>query len=280
MQTKNFALLGYPLSHSLSPQIHEMLFAFSGVDAKYTLKQIPPEEFTSRCNELFELDGFNITIPYKVKIMEFLSQIDPDALALNSVNTVSCSHENVGYNTDVYGFKNAVEQMGVKFASKKVLLLGSGGSANMIASLAVQNDCELTIAVREGSIHKACALADRLNNSYSQAKINTCDINKIDGVFDILVNATPVGMYPNTDACPVSESVIANCDYIYDLIYNPLSTKLIKLSEKLGKTFSNGLSMLVLQAAHAHKIWYKAEFSEEQIAVIIDKMSEILSEKV
>ncbi len=277
---KNYALLGFPLSHSLSPEIHKLLFSFSQTEAEYTLAQIPPEEFAQRANELFKLDGFNITIPYKLDIIGMLDEMSVQALQFNSVNTVVCGEKNIGHNTDVFGFVSAIEQMGTSFKNKKILLLGSGGSANMIATQAVISDCEVTIAVRKTSLHKAESLKERILSLFPSAKINTCSLDDSIGAHDILVNATPVGMYPNTDACPVSEEVIANCEYIYDLIYNPLSTKLLESGEKLGKICSNGLSMLVLQAMHAHKIWYDADFSNDQIACVIAEMTKILLDKV
>ena len=269
MSQSTFKLIGYPLSHSLSPFIHERLFQLSHKNSIYDLYAISQQDFDANIDSLLENDGFNVTIPYKMQIMKHLDKIDEKARLYNSVNTVNCGKENIGYNTDCYGFLQGIHSMGTSLQEGSVLLLGAGGSAHMIATEAVLAGAKLTIAVRAQSIHKGQQLQAQLMNVNAAAHIQVVDISKISGSYHLLINATPVGMFPHLNECPVSEEVVKSVDYVYDLIYNPIQTTLLKLAEKNGKKYANGLSMLVWQAVYAHKIWYQAEFKTEDIEQLI-----------
>lgn len=275
MAQTNYTLLGHPLGHSLSSFIHEALFRLSGQDASYSLSSIPPEEFPDKVKGLLELDGFNITIPYKVEIMPYLEHIDENAALYQSVNTVKASTNgdgtsvHTGYNTDVFGFHKGIQSLGTSLSAGHVLLIGAGGSANMIATETALVGSRLTIAVRSQSIHKAERLRDRLMNINPTAHVTVSDLSNLTGPYNLMVNATPVGMFPHTNECPVGDETIKACAHIFDLIYNPVETNLLKIGRRHGKAVSGGISMLVWQAVYAHMIWYQAEFSQKEIAAII-----------
>lgn len=279
MKQGKFKLIGYPLSHSLSPFIHERLFQLSKKNSIYDLYEISKQDFDTNVEDLLENDGFNVTIPYKTDIIKHLDKLDEKARLYNAVNTVDCrgTGSNIGYNTDCYGLFKGLEELGTSLSDGPVLLLGAGGAAHMIASETVLVGSPLTIAVREGSLQKAELLRSQLLNISAAAPVQLVDINHISGTYNLLINATPCGMFPKSSECPVTEDVVKNCAYVYDLIYNPTETQLIQLARKNNIPAANGISMLVWQAVYAHKIWYQANFRLEDIEQLITDAQEMVN---
>lgn len=153
---KNYGLLGWPLGHSLSPVIHRELFKISNVPGEYRLYEIEPARIEAEAPRLFELSGFNITVPHKIGIIPLLDGLDEKAALFGSVNTVKTGNKNTGFNTDCLGFLRALEGAGITLGGK-VLLCGNGGVARTIAFEAALANCELTIACRESGIERAKA---------------------------------------------------------------------------------------------------------------------------
>ncbi len=263
-----YGLVGHPLGHSMSPLIHKRLFALSGIeDYSYELIDIPPEKLADSENMLRELKGFNITIPHKTSIIPMTDKLGESAERYNSVNCVSNDNGVMtGYNTDCDGFLRSAELLPL---GGKVLLAGCGGVGRMIAIEAALHGAELTIAVLPRNIKSAQLVMAEILAKCGTSSVKICDISDIQGSFDLLVNATPVGMYPNIDACPVPDEVIENCLSFFDVIYNPVETMLIKKARAMGKTAVGGAAMLVYQAVKAHELWYGGEFSNEDISAII-----------
>lgn len=263
-----YGLIGHPLGHSMSPLIHEKLFAISGItDYSYELIDIAPEELEGKGEMLRELRGFNITIPHKTAIIPMTDKLGESAVRYNSVNCISnVNGVMTGYNTDCDGFIKSTELLPL---GGKVLLLGCGGVGRMIAIEAALHGAELTIAVIQQDIRTAQLVMAEILAKCSEASVKICLISEITGEFDLLINATPVGMYPKTDACAVSDDVIRNCLSFFDVIYNPVETLLMKKARELGRTAIGGAAMLVYQAVKAHEIWYGAEFRTEDISEII-----------
>ena len=264
---QNYTLIGCPLGHSMSPFIHERLFALSGREAAYTLTEIPAGKLPDTMPALRALEGFNITIPYKGDIIPFLDALDETAERYHAVNCVANRDgKSVGYNTDCTGFLRSVEQFAL---GGKVLLIGCGGVGRMMATEAALHGADLTIA--EPDQPKAQALADELRQSVPGVKITV--LPKAEpGSYDLLMNACPVGMYPRSHACPVTEEVIAGSKAVFDVIYNPTETLLLRKARELGKPAVGGAAMLVWQAVRAHEIWYGGSFAQEAIAQIIQDM--------
>jgi len=264
---KKYALIGHPLGHSMSPLIHYKLFGLSGLEeCIYNLTDIAPEDLNNCLEYLKSLDGFNITIPHKTSVIPLLDGLADSALRYNAVNCVkNDGGKLIGYNTDCDGFLQSVENFPL---SGEVLLLGCGGAGRMMGIEAARHGASLTIAVRPSSIQKAQILmAEILNSSSSSVKI--ININEIEGSYDVLLNSTPVGMYPSTNDCPVSDSVIENCENIFDAIYNPTETVLIKKARLMGKNAVGGAAMLVGQAVKAHEIWNGDFYTQQQIDAVI-----------
>ena len=273
---KRYGILGYPLGHTMSPPIHQALFSLYGCEADYRIFEVPPEQLASRIPELFSLDGFNITIPHKVDIRGYLDGLEEKARIYGSVNVVKCGAERIGYNTDVIGFLKSVEQLGATLSSR-VLLLGCGGVGRMIAIETALEGGELTIAVRPSGVPLAERVVEEIRSLRPGASVRIVLIDRITGAYDLLVNATPAGMYPNVDASPVEETVTARISCLFDLIYNPIETKLMRLAKQHGVQVLGGMSMLVWQAAAAHEIWSGASFRQEDIVRITREMERRLT---
>ena len=263
-----FALTGHPLGHSMSPLIHDRLFALSGFEAEpYQLLDIAPEDIPSSRAVFVEFFGMNVTIPHKQAVIALMDELGESAQRYSSVNCIKNDGGRlIGYNTDCDGFLRSVELLPI---SGNVVLLGCGGVGRMMAVETVLHGGALTLAIRPQDIKNAQLLMAEIMEKCSGASVKIADISTLDGSFDLLLNATPVGMFPNTNACAVSDKVIENCLSFFDAVYNPTETLLMKKARALGKTAVGGASMLVYQAVKAHEIWYGGSFSSEDISKII-----------
>ena len=273
-----YALLGYPLGHTMSPPIHKRLFELDGnPGAEYEVCEIPPEQLDSKAEYLNSLNGYNITIPYKVDIISHLDELDESAKRYNSVNcVVNRDGRNIGFNTDCSGFLRSLEAGGAKL-NGRVLQIGCGGVGRMMTTEAALHGADLTIVALPEFIAGAKEVAEEAAKLNPSAKINVITHDEISGEFDLLMNASPVGMYPKTDDCPVSEDVVKSCKYVFEVIYNPNVTKLMSIAERNGIPSIGGMAMLVWQAAVAHEIWSGASYRDEDVEKIITEMKAELS---
>ncbi|WP_297959436.1 shikimate dehydrogenase [uncultured Ruminococcus sp.] len=263
-----FALIGHPLGHSMSPLIHEKLFALSGLDdTSYELIDIAPEDIAGSRGLLEGLRGLNVTIPHKQAVISLVDELADSAQRYNSVNCISNRDGRLtGYNTDCDGFLRSAELLPI---GGNVAILGCGGVGRMIAIEVARHGGNITLAVIPQDVKNAQLLMAEILAKCSGASVRIADISTLDGSYDLLINATPVGMYPKVDACAVSDTVIENSLSVFDVIYNPTETLLMKKARALGKTAVGGASMLVYQAVKAHEIWYGGSFSTEDISKII-----------
>ena len=274
---KRYTLIGGKLGHSLSPQIHERLFKLRGREASYGLTELSDDELTLNIGKLRELDGFNVTIPHKLRVMYYMSELDRSAELYGAVNCVANREGRlIGYNTDCDGFLESVDAMGAKL-SGKVLLIGCGGVGRMIAIASALRGAELTVQILESDRDLALSVVSEIEKHAPGAKVRLVTSEEEHGEhYDLLVNATPVGMFPKADACPVSADIIGRSDAVFDVIYNPLETQLIKQARALGKPAENGMAMLVWQAVSAHRIWDGDEYTREEIRGVIDEVSKLI----
>lgn len=262
----NYGLIGYPLKHSMSPFIHKRLFCLKNIAAKYSLFDFARLDEKSVAG-LKELYGYNVTIPYKTEIIKYLDNLDVSAKSYMSVNTVKCGK---GYNTDAYGFLKSIEKLGADL-SGRVLILGGGGVARMAVTETAKCGAKITLALRRNSLEKGEMLKELAHSVNADTKITVVDIEHIESEYDLLINCTPSGMFPDVESCPVAESAIKKCRYVFDLIYNPEKTKLLQHAEQAGIPSINGMYMLVAQAAKAQEIWNGWSFSEEEILQIVNR---------
>lgn len=273
-----YGLLGHPLGHSMSPFIHQKLFELSGIKASYDLFDVPPEKLDEKKDFLLTLDGFNVTIPYKGRVIDFLDRLDISASRYNSVNVVKTGEVNVGYNTDVNGFVASVIHMGATL-SGNVLLLGCGGVSRMMAAETILSGGKLTVGVRDANSQKTKEFLSFLKGVKQDAFVKAVDINETGGGYDLVINGTPVGMFPKTQFSPMAEQDVKSCKFVFDAIYNPEETLLYKYAEKNGVKCVTGMEMLVRQAAEAQRIWYGANFDESEIKNIIRLANEELKKR-
>lgn len=278
--SRKYALLGETLKHTMSPPIHQRLFELKGRAFHYELVEIKPEELEANADYLKSLNGFNITIPHKIGIIKYCDELAESAKRYNSVNCVDNKNgKHTGYNTDCDGFLRTVRAMNVNFGGR-VLLIGCGGVGRMMAIEAALAGADLNIAVLESDMPLAVQVEKEIKAMKSDAKVTIVLNTKIDTSvrYDLLMNACPVGMYPKVEGCPVPDEVIAASEAVFDVIYNPRETVLMKKARAAGKKAAGGMAMLVWQAVSAHEIWDGDTYTDEEVQSIIDEM-EILVEK-
>ena len=263
-------LIGSPLGHSMSPYIHERIMEASGIYGKYELYEITPEELPKYAPILMrDLTGFNVTIPHKVSILPFLDDIAPMVKEYGAANTV-CGK--VGYNTDVDGFLSC----NIPMKDKKVLLLGAGGVARMMAIEALKAGADLSIWAR--SSEKALALVTECKEK-GYEKVRVAEEPEA-GAFDTVLNGTPCGMWPNVHDTAPHLSALKKNGTFFDTIYNPCPTKSCMQVRSNGGTAVSGLKMLLNQAIAAEKIWAPdAHFDDERLAEILPDVRKKLWEK-
>lgn len=277
MSIKKFAVIGHPIGHTMSPFIHNRLFQLSGIEAEYIKLDIAPENLADEYNRLLsKLDGYNITIPHKQNIIQLIDEIDDKAKMYGSVNTVSNSDGIAkGYTTDPDGFLKALDAAGI-ILDGRVVILGCGGVARTMAYEVVLKGLPLLFAVRKDDVNIAKSLCSEIENTVKGAKVSFCLIDELSGDIDVLVNATPIGMFPKLDAQPVTDSVISRCASVFDAVYNPLETVLIQKALANGSKAVGGMSMLVWQAVVAHEKWDGSVYDKEEIAKLcIDSAEEL-----
>ena len=242
-----YCLIGEKLGHSYSAEIHNL----NGFD--YTLKEIPATQLKSFVLDN-DYDGYNVTIPYKKQVIPYLDELDEIAKITGAVNTVvNVNGKKIGYNTDVFGMRYMIKRKGVTLKDKNVLILGSGGTSNTAQTLCMLDNAKKSIVVsRKGQVN--------YQNCY--------DIKDV----DIIINTTPVGMYPSVFDSPIDISKFSSLTAVFDCIYNPFTTKLLQSAKELGLIYSDGLPMLVEQALFSQDIWKNFNHDKKLTEEIILKI--------
>ena len=246
-----YGLIGYPLGHSFSIGYHNQRFADEGINAKYVNYEISSiEQLIEVLTQNPELKGLNVTIPYKEKVIEYLDYISPEARSIGAVNVIRVIHEGKkivlrGYNSDVIGFTQSIEPM-LEDYHKKALVLGTGGASKAVAyglkSLGIE-PVFVSRYERPGTI---------------QYKNITPDVVQ---EYNVIVNCTPLGMFPKIDTCPtLPYEALDERNILYDLIYNPDETLFMKKGAERGAAVKNGLEMLLLQAFASWEFWQGREY--------------------
>ena len=245
---EKYGLIGFPLGHSFSISYFNQKFSDEGIDARYENFEIPSiDQLQEIIDSNPELRGLNVTIPYKEKVIEFLDSVTPEAQAIGAVNVIKVKHEGKsiklkGYNSDVIGFTQSIEPMLDKKRHKKALILGTGGASK---------------AVNYGL--KSLGLETVYVSRYESP--GTIQYDKITPEvvkeYNVIVNCTPLGMYPKTEECPeLPYEAMDQHTILYDLIYNPNETLFMKRGAQYGAQTKNGLEMLLLQAFASWEFWH------------------------
>ena len=247
-----YGLIGYPLGHSFSISYFNEKFANEGIDAKYINFDIPDiKDLTEILDSNPELKGLNVTIPYKQQVLGYLDYISPEARSIGAVNVIRVVHKGKkvflrGYNSDIIGFTKSIEPL-LEPSHKKALILGTGGASK---------------AINYGL--KSLGLETLFVSRYERP--NTIQYQSITPEmvheYQVIVNCTPVGMYPHADECPeLPYDAMDSHNLLYDLIYNPDETLFMKKGIEHGATVKNGLEMLLLQAFASWEFWNGKEQS-------------------
>jgi shikimate dehydrogenase len=258
-------LVGYPLSHSLSPKIHTVALKACNLQGDYSLFPIAPDdkkELQNLLNQILtkQIQGLNVTIPHKQNIIEFLDELTPTAKAIGAVNTIYLQEDKlIGDNTDAQGFssdlKKFIENRESEIANNKsAIVLGAGGSARSVVYALLNDEWEVTISVRR--IEQAQELTTSFPN-YPLSIIHSSNLPTFNfQTRKLIVNTTPVGMTPNINESPLPENLsLPSNVFVYDLVYNPRETKLVKDARSQGLHATTGLGMLIEQAALSFEVW-------------------------
>lgn len=264
-------LLGEVLGHSLSPVIHEKLFQKLGISSTYELIEIPKDTLQKDLPALLaSYDGLNVTIPYKVEVIPFLDELSKEAETIGAVNTIARKNGKLlGFNTDYTGFARTLSRIGCDVKGKKAVVLGHGGASRAIIQCLFDKGA--------GEIHVISRHPEKVGKDFlsfaEKRKVLIQGYDSLSAGRDnyLLVNATPVGMYPKTGVSPISEPMAASFAKVVDIIYNPAETKL--LHDARGDA-SNGMYMLVMQAMAAEEIWMERDIPEEIVMEIVEEMTE------
>ena len=256
----HFGLIGEHLGHSLSVPIHRAMFRRLGIDADYRLFEIPREGFDGRVEALMQqLDGFNITIPYKQDVMPLLDAVSSAARAIGAVNTVRC-RDRAGFNTDAPGFAAMLRHHGMDPAGQKCFVLGTGGASKaVVAALASMGAAEITLVSR--TARPGVITYEELPEAFS----------------GLLINCTPAGMWPNIDGCPLTEAALRlalpKATGVADIIYNPPETKLTRAAKAAGVPACTGMAMLIAQAVEAEKHWLDMPIPDDMTDFLLKELT-------
>lgn len=277
--TRVTGLFGHPVAHSKSPQMHNAAFAHLGLDFAYAAFDVAPERIGEAVASIraLNLRGVNVTIPHKVAVIPHLDKLSEAAQLIGAVNTIVNDNGTlIGHNTDGIGYITALkEETGFDVRGQKVLLLGAGGASRAVAvQMALEGAEQLTFAVRD--VLKATELGELIAaNTRAYSTVIDSGVLQQDAQaaetfvvssdredrpltiadFDLIVNTTPIGMHPHTDALPLHPGFLLQNHLVSDLIYNPRHTRLLQEAQARGCRISGGLGMFIHQGAHAFHLW-------------------------
>jgi shikimate dehydrogenase len=265
--TKLTGILGYPVIHSVSPQMHNAAYTKLGLNYCYLPISVKPEDL-ERVLEGIRILGFagvNVTIPHKEAVVTHLDEVTKIARLIGAVNVILIQEGHlIGYNTDGPGFIDSLrEDAGFEVAGKRAVVLGAGGGAKSVALMLAQDGVK-NLVISDLIYEKAENLCEYINSHFGIAPYacpsKSNELRKLIGSCNLLVNATPVGMHPKVNECPIEDDyIIPGSAVVYDLVYNPLETKLLKLAKKNGAKAVSGIGMLIRQGALAFSLFTEQE---------------------
>lgn len=266
-----YGLIGEKLGHSFSPQIHSIILEKLNLKGLYNLFEIKEENLKQAVEGLKALGakGVNVTIPYKVPIMQYMDELSHESKKIGAINTIAFNDGILkGYNTDYYGFGASLKHANINIDNKTAVILGTGGSSKAVVHYLLDNGIKDVIYV---SREPQKVLEDMRD-------FNIISYNEIASLksSDIIINCTPCGMYPKVEQCPVDKSLLSKFSTAVDLIYNPETTVFLREAEELGLKTLNGLYMLVAQAVAAQEIWQDIKIPDTEVEDIYNKIKQII----
>lgn len=267
-----YGLLGEKLTHSFSPQIHSQIFKETKIDGYYHLFAVEKRDLKDAVAgfKALKIKGVNVTIPYKVDVMNYLDEISEEAKKIGAVNTI-CFKEGktIGYNTDYYGFGMMLDKFNVDINEKTAVILGTGGAARAVLQYLVDNNIKKVIIVSR----------NKEEGTEKFQNFNVISYEELETIqhMDIVINTTPSGMYPKTEYSPIDKNIISKFNTAVDLIYNPKETLFLKYAREEGLKAINGLYMLVGQAVKAEELWNNFKIDSttvDKIHINVDLLSD------
>lgn len=279
-KTRTCGLIGNPVEHTMSPVIHNTLAAMTGQNLAYVPFHVEEGRLEEAVKGAYALNilGCNVTVPYKSDVIPLLKEVDPLAVRIGAVNTlVRIPGGYKGYNTDMPGLYRAMCSDGVTLLGESVLILGAGGVARAVAVLAAQNGAE-EILLCNRTADRARDVAKEVGVLYPDRRIRALSLEEypsLKGKKYLAVQATSVGMYPDTDRAVIEEpEFYTNIHTGYDMIFNPASTRFMKLTEEAGGRAYNGLKMLLYQGVIAYELWNGIRVEDEAALRVYGKMKQ------
>jgi len=262
-KTQLYGVVGNPLVHSLSPTMHNIGFSESGLNAVYLAFETKDIDGCIRGIRALGIRGLSVTTPHKSAVIPLLDEVDGLARRIGAVNTVANDEGRlVGYNTDAMGALKALEEK-IKLPGKTCLMIGAGGAARAIGFILRDHGVHLTICNR--SIGRGENLARSLGCPF-------VPLREVEGFqADLLIQATPVGMYPHEDQCIISRDVLKEGMVVMDIIYNPLETRLLRMAKASGCLAIDGLGMFIHQGAEQFRLWTGLEAPLSAMARVVEK---------
>ncbi len=263
---KRFALLGNPLGHSLSPVLHKAIYRQLEIDdASYRAIELDSDTLPGFFSgfRVGGFDGVNVTIPHKQSVIDLLDEVDAKARLINAVNCIHRqSNKLIGYNTDMLGFAHSLRASGGEIEGQRFAVFGSGGSALAVGAVLSEGGAK-SISIVNRSAERAEQLRAVIAELNSEVEVQICDEEQLaashtgNSALNCLINTTPIGMSPAVDKSPVNDlaSLISSDTLVFDLVYNPSETQLLKDAQKLGAATANGVEMLIAQAVYSVEIW-------------------------
>ena len=267
-----YGVLGEKLPHSISPEIHEKIFSILNINGAYKRFEVNREDISKVCESLrvLKIKGTNVTIPYKQEIMKYLDSISEEAKKIGAVNTIYLKDGKLsGHNTDYFGFETIINKNNVKLEDKTVMVLGTGGASKAIVTYLLDKGIKKVYLVSR-------TLKD--NSDYNDSRVEYTTYEKIENIKgQILVNTTPIGMYPKIGVSLVQEDIINNFDTLIDIVYNPRMTRFLEIGQSLDKKICGGLEMLVGQAIKSEEIWNEIEINNDVLEEVYKSINEQFS---
>ncbi|MFQ6678649.1 MAG: shikimate dehydrogenase [Fidelibacterota bacterium] len=265
---KRFAVIGDPIAHSLSPTLHSEIYRQLGIHASYEKIHLSSDQLSDFMVQN-KLDGLNVTIPHKTTAIPYLKELDKSAEIIGAVNCISAGK---GYNTDWIGFLKAMELNDVELTGKDCLILGAGGAARAVAyALIKSNVNSITIANR--TKEKAVSLTQWVK-SQSVIRVKSSSPERLDTLTSehIIINCTPLGMWPDTESVPMDVNDISKPQVLVDTIYNPWETEWLKLGKEKGAKTVGGLDMFIAQGLASADIWFGENIAEKVNLTILREL--------
>ncbi len=274
-KTKVFGLLANPVEHTISPYIHEIFYEECGFNGTYNPYLVPTGKLKQAVEGMkaISIEGLNVTVPYKVEVMDYLDEIDEMASHIGACNTLvrELNDDGVeilkGYNTDWIGLKMACDYGNIPIKDRDVVIIGAGGSARAVAFMC-QKEGAKSILLLNRTVSKADIIAEQVQKVNAETETQTGSLEDTDLVKkgSVVFQTTSLGMHPNVDKSPIDkDEFFSNVDFIVDIIYNPKETYFMKKGSEFGVTTMNGLGMLFFQAVKAFELWSGDSMNKEQL---------------